>query len=272
MTQFEKQSALVWLFVLSIPLLGLLPKAFRSALSRDWKGVVYTFFFPLSLVIALYGLLTNGEYRDAECTALLAAGAVLTFGLRWNGVLLRRVFIAILCASIAGDLYYGAARIRVYAIGPHLFFEWQDNQHRIDTGFLKNMRVSSTMVEVEREVKLARDANPGPYFFGTRLDFNYAVLGLPSPDHFPAWWHPGTAFGLSEQPQILQAWEHHQFQTLILLKTVDPDLRFSYYPPEFLDAISREYVVDYSYPAILVFHRRPTLASNVAKGQSEIQP
>lgn len=46
------------------------------------------------------------------------------------------------------------------------------------------MRVSSSMVEIEREVKLPLDTNSGPYYFGPRLDFNYAVLGLRSPDQF----------------------------------------------------------------------------------------
>ena len=57
---------------------------------------------------------------------LLAAGGVLTFGLRWNGPLLRRVYIASVCALVVGDLYYGAVRTRVYGIGPPLFSTRRD--------------------------------------------------------------------------------------------------------------------------------------------------
>ena len=174
----------------------------------------------MALIVALYGLTSNSDWRNLECTMLLTAGAVLTFGLRWNGPLLRRVYIAIVFASIAGDLYYGAARARVFRIGPHMFFEWQENQHRIESGFLKNMRVSSTMIEVERELKLATTENPGPDFFGPRLDFNYAALGLPSPEYFPAGWEPRTAFAVSDQAHLIQGWQEHKFQTLIFLNSV----------------------------------------------------
>jgi hypothetical protein len=260
MTHFEKHSALCWIAVLSIPLLGLVPRTIRLISRRDWRGVVLSLFFPLALLIALYGLATNGEFRDVECTVLLAAGGVMTFGLQWNGAFLRRLYIAIVCATIAGDLYYGAARIRVYGIGPHLFFEWQDNQQRVDNGFLKNMRVSSRMIEIEREMKLALDTNPGPYYFGTRLDFNYAVFGLRSPDQFPAWWHPGTSFPLSTQTHLIQVWEDHRFQTLIFLK---PDFHrytgaegYTYYPQEFLDAIDHGYTRDERYTEIVIYQRR----------------
>jgi hypothetical protein len=260
MTDFEKHSGLFWIAVLSIPLLGLVPRTIRLISRRDWRGVAWSLFFLLSLLVALYGLATNGEFRDVECTVLLAAGGVMTFGLRWNAALLRRFYIAIVCATIAGDLYYGATRIRVYSIGSHLFFEWQDNQQRVDNGFLKDMRVSSKMIEIEQEVKLALDTNPGPYYFGPRLDFNYAVFGLRSPDQLPVWWQSGTSFPLSNQTHLIQVWEDHRFQTLIFLKS--PSRRhtglegYIFYPQEFLDTIDRGYTSDERYPEIVIYRRR----------------
>ena len=262
MIPFEQYSALFWIAVLSVPLLGLAPRMRMQLFRRDWQGTAFSLFFPLTLMIALYGLATNGEYRDAECTMVLAAGAVLTFGLRWNGHSLRRVYIAIVLASIAGDLYYGAERVRVYGIGPHVFYEWQDNQHRIEGGFLKNMRVSSTMIEVERQIELAKETNPGPFFFGPRVDFNYAVSGLPSPLHSPAWWEPGTSFAVSDQAHLIQVWQAHRFETLIFLKSdyaygQEADKADYYlYPKEFRDTIDRGYVKDERFPYLTVYHRR----------------
>ncbi len=265
MIPFEQHAALFWIAVLSVPLLGLVPKITRLAVERKWKRLFYSLFFPMTLIIALYGLATNGEYRDVDCTMLLAAGAFLTFGLHWNGPLLRRVTIAIVFATIVGDLYYGAARIRVFRIGPHRFFEWQDNQNRVEDGFLKNMRVSATMLEAEREIHLAVDANSGPYFFGPRIDFNYAVLGLRSPQHSPAWWEPGTAFAASDQAHLIEVWREHHFQTLIFLNSNTSygpradDMDFFLYPKEFRNAINLEYGKDESYAAITVYHRRSEL-------------
>lgn len=263
MTRFDRHSALLWICLLSISLLGLVPRWVALFRERAWKEFVFTIFFPLSLLIAIYGLATNGEYRDVDCTLLLAAGAVLTFGLRWNGPVLRRFYIAIVCASMAGDLYYGASRARVYGIGQHAYFEWENNQHHIEGGYLKNMRVSSTMIEVEREVRAATDENPAPYFFGPRMELNYSVLGLLSPEHLPAWWEPGTAFGVSQQGHLIQVWKEHQFQTLIFLKTdsmlgsYEADgFDYAFYPKEFRKAIAEEYSKDERYPLITVYHRR----------------
>jgi hypothetical protein len=262
MNPFEQASALLWVAALSVPLLGLAPRMVRTIRERDWQGIAYIFFFPLGLLIALYGLSTNSDCRDLECTVLLAAGAVLTFGLRWNGPLLRRFMIAIVFATMAGDLYYGAARERVYGIGLHGFFEWQDNGQRIESGFFKNMRVSSTMIEIEREVKLATGANPGSYFFGPRLEFNYAALGLPSPEHSPSVWDPGTAFPVSDQAHYIQVWREHRFQTLIFPNSgyaygaFADNFDYTFYSREFLDAIQRNYVRDDRYPLLTIYHRR----------------
>jgi hypothetical protein len=247
---FERHSSAFWVGVLSLPLLGALPRLGMQARQRDWRGMASTLLFPLSLLVAIYGMLTNSDFRDLECTALLAAGGVIAFGLRWNGIFLRRITIAILCASIAGDLYYGAARTFVYLGGPHVFFEWRDNEHRIDSGFLKNMRVGAPLIEVEHEVKQALDANPGPYFLGPRIDFNYAVFGLRSPEGFPPTFCPGSWFPISAEAQIIQHWQQDRFETLIFLK----DQGYPFYPQEFLDIIDRAYVRDdKTYPDITVY-------------------
>ena len=261
LSSFERHSSVFWVSVLSLPLLGALPKWAMQVWQRDWRGMVSTLLFPLSLLVMIYGMLTNGDFRDLECTALLAAGGVITFGLRWNGILLRRVTIAILCASIAGDLYYGAARPFVYLSGPHIFFEWQDNEHRIDSGFLKNMRVGAPLIEVEREVKQAVDTNPGPYFLGPRIDFNYAAFGLTSPKGFPPAWAPETMFPISAEAQIIQNWQQDHLQTLIFIKDELAGSAqggaYTYYPQEFLDIIDRAYVRDdETYPDITVYRLR----------------
>lgn len=278
MSPSDRHAALLWISLLSIPLLGLVPKMVRLALNREWKWIAIGLFFPLALLVAIYGLSTNGEVRDAECTLLLAAGAVLTFGLRWNGPFLRRFYIAIVCASIVGNLYYGAMRVRVFGIGPRVFFEWQDNQSRIDSGFLKNMRVGSTMIEVQRELGAALKANPGPYFLGPRLEFDYAVFGLVSPEHLPVYWQPGTSFPASQEEALIELWQSQRFRTLIFMKSnfaYGPNasgMDYTFYSKKFLDAIDREYARDDSSPFITIYHRRATeLAQPTQRSSPEIR-
>jgi len=108
MTKFDKHSPLLDRCS-STPLLGLVPRTIRLINRREWRGVVLSLFFPLALLVALYGLARTENFATwiaRHCS--LRAGHDVRFAV--NGAFLRRIYIAIVCAAIAGDLYYGAAR------------------------------------------------------------------------------------------------------------------------------------------------------------------
>lgn len=255
MNDYEQYTSLCWIPLLSLPLFALLPRIRNQLRTHSWRGIALGLFFFFAPALAAYGTATNGELRQVECTLLLAAGAVVAFGMKLNRPIMARIYITLLFASTVGDLYFGAQRLRVFDAGPHTFFEWEDNHNRVDSGFLKNMRVSGTMIGVERQVGLILQHDPGPYWFGPRLDFNNAVYRLPMPLHLPAWWHPGTAFSRADTPQLIHLWQDQQYQTLIFLRG-DPKNDYIYYPQEFLDVIHRDYIADDSHPYVTVFHRR----------------
>src|ERR1039458_4572786 len=50
MSGFEKHSALFWMSVLSLPLLGAVPAGVNRVRHRDWRGLALALFFPLSLL------------------------------------------------------------------------------------------------------------------------------------------------------------------------------------------------------------------------------
>ena len=115
------------------------------------------------------------------------------------------------------------------------------------------------MVDVEREVELAKVSNPSPFFFGPRLEFNYNVLRLSSPEHSPVLWDPGAAFAESDQAKLIRIWQEHRFKTLIFLNANCPlfpeGMVYTFYPKGFRDLIDRDYVKDASYAHIAVYHR-----------------
>lgn len=260
MSPFFKLTSVFWSALLSIPLVGLISGARRQLFRQDHKPLAIGLFCGMSLFVAVYGIVTNSDLPELECTVLIAAGGFLVFGMRWSEPLVRVVFVIALGLVICDDLYVGASRMRVELIGQHAFSEPVDNEHLIESGYLKNMRVSSTMVAVEREVELAKASNPGPFFFGPRLEFNYNVLRLPSPEHSPVLWDPGAAFAESDQGKFITIWREHRFRTLIFLNASCPlfpeGMVYTFYPKGFRDLIEREYVKDASYPHIAVYHRR----------------
>ena len=241
-----------WVGFLCLPLLSVFPALYRDLREKRLRHAIFWLFFLIAPIVAVYGIYGNGEYRDVELTLVLGAIGLLAFGLGVQGPQTRRFTVALVCALIASDLFLGAYRLRVYTIGPSQFFEWNNNRHVIDSGVLQHMRLSASMIAVQQQVERARNSNPGPFFFGPRIDYNYAVLGLPSPRHFPAWWHPGTAFDRSRLPQILSDWQADRFPTLIFLRG-----DYTYYPTAFTDMICRDYTRDDTYPLLTIYHRRP---------------
>jgi hypothetical protein len=255
MNPYEQYSSLLWIPLLSLPLFARVPHIVTQFKQHQGRPAILSLFFLIGPAIAAYGVATNGEIRQVECTLLLAGGAVVAFGLRLNRPMVTRLYIALLAASITGDLYQAAIRLRIYYVGPHQFFEWQDNRNLIAAGPLKNMRVSSTMIGVEDEIEGIVKQGPGPFWFGPRLDFNNAVFHLPMPEHLAAWWHPGTAFPRSDVPRLLGIWQQQRYQTLIFLRT-DPFFDYIYYPPPFLDILHRDYTADDTLPSLTVYRLR----------------
>lgn len=251
MTQAQRIMAVLALASLSIPGLWVLPRIQRQLRRRDTRSVALLLFFPLALLLSAYALMTNGEpFWLVELPPLLIMASFFCFSENLSPPVVCRFMTAVLCASIAVSLCIGALRFRIHSIGA--FFEWTNNENRIDGGFLDGMRVGAPMIEVERQITAAVHSNPGPWFFGPRLGFNYAVQHLPSPSHFPAWWHPGVAFGIDQEPGLIRAWQAHRFQTLIFLKD-----DYTFYPPELMNVIAHGYVRDDRYPSLTVYHRRP---------------
>src|SRR6201999_748596 len=99
--------------------------------SRRWIGL--GLLLCAAPAIAVWGMLTNGEYRDVELPVLIAAAVVLLDGKRPFAQVqvtrsgLGRVYASALAALLLIDISMGVARYRVESIGPHQFFGWNES-------------------------------------------------------------------------------------------------------------------------------------------------
>ncbi len=247
----EQWITFFWMPILCLPLFAIWRPLRADLRARQWRQATFWLFFPLAVLIAVYGIAGNGELRDVECTLLIAALGLLTFVYRSDSPRLTRCTVALLCGLCAADLYTGIARLRVYTIGQHVFFEWQDDHHLFTSGFFVDLQASSAMAEVNDQLTQALGATHGPVFLGPRLEFEYAVHQLPSPRHWPSFFQPGTAFDRAQTPALVRAWQQAAFPTLIFLKD-----EYTFYPDALMDDIGTRYLRDDRYPRLTVYRRR----------------
>lgn len=252
----DKLANSAWFAAVCLPLLVVFRPMLAAWQNHQRAVAVRWLLFPLSALVAIYGLRGNGELRDVELTLVLAALGVLAFASSLSTPRLRRYTVALLCGLIASDVYTGIARDRVYTIGLHHFFEWTDRDNVIAAGPLRHMRVSRTFLDTNNEVTAAVKTNPGPFFFGTRVDYSYMVQSLPSPLGFPAWWHPGTAFARADMPAIVDRWKAQHFATMIFMRS-DGGADYTYYPASMLTELATHYTRDDRYPHLSIYHRKP---------------
>ncbi len=251
LTRADEIKLLTWTLVAAAPLLALIGPTLRQMRNRQWRTVALYLFLAATLPITLYGMASDGENKLVECGMLLAAGAVAAFGLRLSGPNLRRLFVATVFALSVCGIYMGAIRIRVYGLSPHRFFEWRTGNHPVPDKFFRDTYASPLMLNVLREVKAVKSADPGPYFFGPGMEFNYAVFAIPSPSHLPVYWQAGTSFARRDEPRLLELWKQHHFNTLIYMKD-----DYAFYSPAMISLLAAQYQKDDSFPDITVYHAR----------------
>ena len=227
----------------------------------DTDVVCRSLLLAVAPLISLYGMLSNTELKDVDLPLFICAGAVLLFGP--SGTVgsqkrrprLSRFYVAFLCALMASDLYMGARRYRVETIGFHTFYYWNDSGPVRNIRFFPNLQASARFRATLDQIGQVLRRDPGPVFFGPRMEFAYAAFGLQSPKHIPVWWHPGSSFSFAQYPSVLEAWRNDRFRTLVFLKD-----DFTRYSPEFLELINSTYSIDESYPDLTIFHTKRDVA------------
>ena len=252
-SRLDKLLLLLWTLLLAAPLATLVPQTMTLTRDRLWRQLASTLLLFVALPVCCYGLLTNGEVKDMEMAVLIVACAVPLFAQRTTGPWLRSVFVAMVCSMVGTSLYIGVDRLRVLGIGPGQFFEFTGANRPVRDVLFSSLVATPYLDDVQHEGHRAAAMLPGPVFFGPRLEFDYADLRLPSPLGWPVYYQPGTSFARRDVQRLTDGWNSRNFKTLIFLG----DDR-SFYPPEFLAVIDKQYRRVPGYKDIQVYaHKTP---------------
>jgi len=187
-------------------------RSFRAAVrSRDFRSLCGHLLLLLGPAVGIFAMLTNMEMKDTDFPLLTCFGALLLWGCqyeaqprrgepkgdcgspklerrpvgpRWRRMVAStsalRLYTSFLCGSAISELYLGETRARIeFAL--HEFFEYTDTDHRPGVPFFRDMRASRDLHAVLTQAAEATRDSPHPLYFGPRLEFVYAALGVPSP-------------------------------------------------------------------------------------------
>ena len=250
-THLQRVLLLLWTLVFAIPLVTLLPRLLSAWRQKRWHDFAFLLLLLSALPVTFYGMWTNGEIKDSETSVLIVSCGILCLVLRQTNLWIRTLFVAIIISMLGGDIYYGVARERVRGIGPGQFYEATGADRPIRDEFFSSLVSTPYFEDVQREVRKASTLFPGPVFLGPRLEFEYAVLRIPSPAGWPVYYQPGTSFASRDLLRVDGIWKATGFQTLIFL---GKDRTF--YPPDLLEFIESNYERQPGFSDVEVYRRR----------------
>ena len=157
-----------------------------------------------------------------------------------NYILSNYLFLLVILFCCVG-ISVGLTRHRVKLIGLGCFFEYRTSPGAVNHGFFDGVycgqRFKDTLAEVE---DLVRKNSSKKIYFGPRMQWGYAAFRFPPPVGQPVWWHPGTAFSLSDEHSLEDKWIAEQFAVCVFTRD-----DFTYFSREFMQKIqSHDYLVD----------------------------
>ena len=260
------------------------PKMFLAGIVPDPspQGTISVFLTYLALCIPLFwmAILTIRErlriWTSSSDLLCLGAAAVsfVGFGTNWDlkisdvapilvGMALfamagperqRRLVVPMQGASVLlifVACWLGFGRVRMELAGDWAGPLWGEKAE-IHDAFFGDFITRQGFKIVLNEVDTVVDQSHGKrIFFGPRMEFLYAREGITSPTHLPVWWHPGSSYSLSAEPDVVKAWEEHHFDVLIF-----PKYDRTRIPSGIIDKLNTEYAYDGSRRLVDVFYRK----------------
>jgi hypothetical protein len=203
-------------------LLALVPGRQALCSPGPWIGVV-------GLLGGLYGCLTNSEVKLIDLPPVLVAATLLVAELRspsgakdpifqmptrWN-----RYFCLVCVVLGCLGLAQGYSRDRIRAAGVGRFFQFDDTQYTIRSGFFKGVHCGSVFYNVLNEVgDLMRHEPSAKVFFGGATEWAYAAFDKPSPTGQPVVWDRLTMFDKSKEEFYFEHVLQDRYQVMVFFR------------------------------------------------------
>jgi hypothetical protein len=220
---FMTDTSLIWLAAAAITLPVVLALAPGRQVLRSpgpWIGVV-------ALMGAIYGCLTDSEQKLIDLPPVFVAatllvaelrspsgdskGTVFEMPIRWN-----RYFCLVCVVLGTLGLAEGYSRVRVRAIGPGRFFQFDDSKYTIRSGFFKGVHCGYVFYNVLNDCgELLRREPSATVFFGGSMEWAYAAFGKPSPTGEPVVWDRLTMFDKSRDELYFNHLLQSRYQVMI---------------------------------------------------------
>jgi hypothetical protein len=190
------------------------------------------------LASGLYGFLTNGEEKIVDLSPALFGVLVLLLECNLFGV--WRQYVSCMCAVLmCVGVLKGVTRDRVRAGGLGHFYE-DTVLHTVKSGFFEGVASGNAFLIAGTEMYQAfiHSRTGASIWFGPRLQWGYALLGLESPKDEPVVWCPGVDFASDEQDKWFQKILDHRHGVLIFLND-----DYAFFRKDQIESLAQRYAI-----------------------------
>jgi hypothetical protein len=207
----------------------------------------------IGLLGGVYGCLTNSEMILVDIPPVMIGAILLITEARGVGTVFQMPvrwsrYFCFLCAVLGClALAQGYSRARIRAVGPGKFFEYDDSEHTIASGFFKGEHCGDNLYNVLNDIgEVVRREPSASIWFGVRMQWAYAAFDKPSPAGQPVVWDPLTMFERGKEEEYFKELLQRRYQLMILLKS---DFDF---PPNQKERLMEQYETDLSYRHLIL--------------------
>jgi hypothetical protein len=214
----------------------------------------------LSIIIGIWGMMTNNEYNMSDASFILFGIMIITSlqqtksleEIRHNLITFLPITSMIFLTTLG--LFYTAQRWRVSDVGYKNYYENVPLTELTAPPLFQGLKTGPRLIKVLDEMKSVLKesgylGNPNaPVFFGPRVEFGYAAFGIYPHPGLPTWWEFFDQDGLGQTDIMVERFRQVNFQLCIFIHQNLPGLpenivSYTYFPQSLISYLNENYDV-----------------------------